>query len=198
MQIEKVLIDSITEYEFNAKEHPRDQIEQIKTSITEYGNNDPIAIDENNEIIEGHGRYIALKELGYKEVEVIRLSHLTDEQKRAYRLIHNKLTMNSDFDFEALEKELAELTAFDFDMSAFGFDESVFDNDTFGTDFELPDDEKGEYCQMTFTLHNGQAEVIKSALSTVGECSETFGNSNKNGNALYEVVKQWAEQKNLY
>ena len=71
MQIEVVSIDKIKEYELNAKEHPKEQIEQIKKSIQDFGNNDPIAIDGNGEIIEGHGRYIALKELGYKEVEVI-------------------------------------------------------------------------------------------------------------------------------
>lgn len=127
MQLEILDINRLKEYELNAKEHPREQIEQIKKSIQDYGNNDPIAVDENNIIIEGHGRYIALKELGYKEVEIIRLGHLTDEQKKAYRLIHNKLTMNSDFDFELLEKELQELTAFDIDMSEFGFDESLFE-----------------------------------------------------------------------
>lgn len=120
MQIEVVSIDSIKEYELNAKEHPKEQIEQIKKSISDFGNNDPIAIDSDGEIIEGHGRYIALKELGYKEVEVIRLGHLTDQQKKAYRLIHNKLTMNSDFNLELLEQELADLQTLD--MQEFGFD----------------------------------------------------------------------------
>lgn len=88
MKIEKINISEITEYENNAKLHPREQIEQIKKSIQEFGNNDPIAIDENNVIIEGHGRYKALQELGFDEVEVIRLSHMDDEQKRAYILAH--------------------------------------------------------------------------------------------------------------
>ena len=128
MQIEVVSINTIKEYSLNAKEHPKEQIEQIKKSIQEFGNNDPIAIDNNGEIIEGHGRYIALKELGFKEVEVIRLGHLTEQQKKAYRLIHNKLTMNSDFDFELLEQELKELTAFDFNMEDFGFDLTEFED----------------------------------------------------------------------
>lgn len=123
MEIVKVGVGEIKPYELNAKEHPREQIEQIKKSILDYGNNDPIAVDENGVIIEGHGRYIALCELGYDTVEIVRLAHLTEEQKKAYRLVHNKLTMNSDFDFSLLEKELAELTAYDVDMSLFGFDE---------------------------------------------------------------------------
>ena len=91
MKIEKVKIEDIKAYENNAKLHPAEQIEQIKKSILEFGNNDPIAIDEKNMIIEGHGRFLALKELGYKEVEVIKLLHLTEEQKKAYILVHNKL-----------------------------------------------------------------------------------------------------------
>lgn len=145
MEIVKAHIDEIKAYEKNAKEHPREQIEQIKKSILEYGNNDPIAVDENNVIIEGHGRYIALRELGYDTVEIIRLEHMTEEQKKAYRLVHNKLTMNSDFDFDLLEKELAELTAFDVDMSLFGFDESIFDIffDEAPNEIQLPREEVG-------------------------------------------------------
>lgn len=120
MKIEKINISEITEYENNAKLHPREQIEQIKKSILEFGNNDPIAVDEHNVIIEGHGRFVALKELGYDEVEIIRLSHLTDEQKRAYILAHNKLTMNSGFDMDILELELEDIT--NINMEDFGFD----------------------------------------------------------------------------
>lgn len=120
MKIELLAIDKIKKYENNAKLHPREQIEQIKKSIQEFGNNDPIAIDENNVIIEGHGRYLALSELGYTDIEVIRLSHLTDEQKRAYILAHNKLTMNSGFDMDILELELEDIT--NIDMEDFGFD----------------------------------------------------------------------------
>lgn len=120
MQIELINIDEIIPYENNAKLHPEEQIEQIKKSILEFGNNDPIAIDKNNVIIEGHGRLLALKELGYKEVEVIKLGHLTEEQRKAYTLIHNKLTMNTDFDIEILESELAAINIID--MSDFDFD----------------------------------------------------------------------------
>lgn len=127
MEIVKVGIDTIEEYEKNAKLHPKEQIEQIKKSIKEFGNNDPIAIDENNIIIEGHGRYKALKELGYKEVEVIKLTHLTEEQKKAYILAHNKLTMNTDFDIDLLNDELADII--DIDMSDFGFEMSFDDEE---------------------------------------------------------------------
>lgn len=76
MKIELVNTSDIIPYENNAKKHPKEQIEQIKRSIEEFGNNDPIAIDENNVVIEGHGRLDALIQLGYSEVECIRLSRL--------------------------------------------------------------------------------------------------------------------------
>ena len=106
LQIELVPIGSIRPYENNAKIHTAEQIEQIKNSILEFGNNDPIAIDGEGVIIEGHGRLMALKELGYTEVEVIRLGHLNEEQRKAYTLIHNKLTMNTGFDLDILATEL--------------------------------------------------------------------------------------------
>lgn len=120
MQIIKLNINELIPYENNVKLHPREQVEQIKNSIKEFGNNDPIAIDENNVIIEGHGRLMALKELGYEEAECIRIEGLNEEQKAAYRLVHNKLTMNSDFDMDGLEEELRKIK--DLNMFDFGFE----------------------------------------------------------------------------
>ena len=95
LKIEYVTLSEIKPYSGNAKTHPREQIEQIKKSINEVGFNDPIGV-WHGEIVEGHGRYMAAQELGLDTVPIIRLDSLTDEQRRAYALIHNKLTMNSD------------------------------------------------------------------------------------------------------
>ncbi|WP_373773876.1 site-specific DNA-methyltransferase [Streptococcus ferus] len=119
MKIEKISLNDITPYNQNAKKHPKYQITQIKESIKAFGNNDPIAIDENNVIIEGHGRYLALKELEVDQVPVIRLKHLTEDQKRAYILAHNKITLNTDFDMNLLKQELTSIM--DIDMAQFGF-----------------------------------------------------------------------------
>lgn len=120
MNFEKIDINSIIEYENNAKIHTDEQIEQICNSIREFGNNDPIAVDEHNVIIEGHGRLYALKKLGFQEVDVIRLTHLNEQQKKAYILAHNNLTMTTGFDLEKLQLEIEEII--DFDMSDFGFE----------------------------------------------------------------------------
>lgn len=119
LKIEYVDIDSIKPYKNNAKQHPAEQIEQIKSSITQFGMDDPIGI-WNNEVVEGHGRLIACKELGYTEVPIIRLDHLTDEERKAYTLVHNKLTMNSDFDIDTLNEELDGII--NVDMEEFGFE----------------------------------------------------------------------------
>lgn len=119
LKIEYVSPDSLTPYENNAKLHPEEQIEQIKKSIEQFGFNDPIAVDKNNVIIEGHGRLTAAQELGMDKVPVIKLDELTDEQRKAYTLAHNKLTMNSNFDFDILVSELDAIK--EIDMSDFGF-----------------------------------------------------------------------------
>lgn len=139
MKIQYINIDEIVEYKNNVKIHTQEQIEQIMTSIERYGNNDPIAIDENNVIIEGHGRYLALKELGEIEIPVIQLKHLTEEQKREYILVHNKLTMNTGFDIEKLK---AELETIDFDMTLFNFQELNFNEDILSELFEDIEDKK--------------------------------------------------------
>ena len=119
MEIVKIKINDLKPYSKNAKKHPKKQIECIKQSIKQFGFNDPIGIWQDNIVIEGHGRLQALKELGYEEVECIRLDHLTDDERRAYTLAHNKVA-ESEWDFDLLNEEMDEL--FDFDMEDFGFE----------------------------------------------------------------------------
>ena len=126
LKVEYVDIDTIKPYKNNAKLHPKEQIEQIKKSIENFGMNGPIGI-WNNEIVEGHGRILACKELGYKQIPVIKLDHLTDEERKSYIIAHNKLTMNSDFDFNLLSLELENLKELDFDLELTGFSADEID-----------------------------------------------------------------------
>lgn len=97
-------IELIKPYDKNAKKHPKKQIQQVANSIREFGFNQPIVVDKNNEIIVGHGRLEAAKLLGLKEVPVITVD-LTEEQAKAYRLADNKLN-ESEWDMGLVIEEL--------------------------------------------------------------------------------------------
>lgn len=120
LKIEYVPVDSINEYDNNAREHSKEDVAAIAKSITEFGFNDPIGV-WNNTIVEGHGRLLAARELGLDTVPIIRLDDLTDEQRRAYGLAHNKTAELSRWDADILEAELSEIC--EIDMSQFGFAE---------------------------------------------------------------------------
>ena len=142
MEIITIPLDELHPDPSNAKDHPAWQIEQIKNSIETFGNLDPIGVwGDDNLIVEGHGRYEALKQLGYNEAECIRLDWLTDEERRAYALAHNKLTMNTNFDFSVLDLELDKIQGID--MSQFGFEANDFDSSNLDDLFaDAPDKEK--------------------------------------------------------
>ncbi|MFM6067367.1 MAG: ParB/Srx family N-terminal domain-containing protein [Sphaerospermopsis kisseleviana] len=115
-------LSDIIMYAKNSKLHPPEQVQQIAKSIVEFGFLDPIAVDENGEILEGHGRYLAAESLQLKLVPTVQILGLTQEQKVAYRIAHNKLTMNSDFNLELLKLDMDFLSEMDFDLGLTGFD----------------------------------------------------------------------------
>lgn len=178
LKIEYIPIEDIKPYENNAKLHPQEQIQQIKNSIIEFGFDDPIAVWKDNIIIEGHGRLIAAQELGYKEIPVIRLDNLTDEQRRAYTLVHNQLTMNTGFDIEMLNIELGGIDRID--MSDFGFEfEPSFgdssDSEVVEDDFEteLPEEPKSKlgdiYKLGSHRLMCGDSTSLEDVAKLMGE-----------------------------
>lgn len=158
LNIEYIPVDKLTPYEKNAKKHHADDVEAIKASIKEFTFSDPIGVwGPKNIIVEGHGRLMAAKELGMKEVPCIRLDHLTDEQRRAYALAHNKTAELSDWDFSILGEELAELEL-DFDMSDFGFDSVIEDITPSREDESEPDEGATEYSEEDFGDEQFQCE----------------------------------------
>ena len=199
LKIEYIAVDDLKPYEKNNKKHEDFDIGEIAKSISKYEMIDPVGIwGKDNTIVEGHGRVLACKQLGIDKVPCIRLDHLTDEQRREYAIVHNKSQELALYDFDNLADELADLDLSDFSFD-FGIDTDAgedYSPDEFGDEFTLADGDKPEICQMTFTLHQRQKELIEYALSVVKDnITETFGNTNGNGNALYEVVRQWAEQR---
>ena len=196
MKVANRNLTELTPYAGNAKKHDSTQIANVAESIKQFGFVQPIVIDRNGVIVIGHCRALAAKKLGMKEVPCVCVDDLTPEQVNALRIVDNK-SNESPWDFDILPDELADIDLSDFDFD-FGLEDDGEDYspDEFGDDFTLPDGDKPEICQMTFTLHQRQKELIEYAISVVkDDARETFGNTNGNGNALYEVVKQWAELK---
>lgn len=196
MKIERMRLADIRPYENNAKKHPQSQIDQIAASIQEFGNNDPIAVDENNVIIEGHGRHLALQQLGYTEAEVIRLVGLTEEQKRAYILVHNQLTMNTGFDPEILRREIESIQGIDLA----DFDLEIPSYEPEPEPEEPPAPAGPELASFTLTLAEEQYQELMQAVDlakVMAPQPHSFGNPNKRNNSIFEVVYQWAERKKL-
>jgi len=124
-KIEQVSIELLIPYVNNARTHSDAQVAQIAASIREFGFTNPVLASDDNTIIAGHGRVMAARKLGLTQVPVIRLSHLTETQRKAYILADNKLALNAGWDDNLLSIELADLKdlGFDTDLTGFSADE---------------------------------------------------------------------------
>ena len=128
MKVQNIKIEVIKPYEKNTKKHPEAQIKNIAESIKQFGFIQPVVLDNNNEIIIGHGRYLASQLLGYEEIPCVFVENLTEEQVRKLRILDNKLN-ESEWDDDLLRLELEDLDFGDFDVD-------------FGLDFEEQDDDE--------------------------------------------------------
>jgi ParB family chromosome partitioning protein len=185
-------------YKNNAKLHDQAQVDKIASSIREFGFNNPVLVDGEKPpgIIAGHGRVLAAKKLGLAEVPCIRLSHLTEAQRRAYILADNRLAeLGGGWDSEMLKLELADLGELDVDLEGIGFGETftgAFDVDEAGMP-ELADGDKQPFQQMTFTVHDEQAEEVQAAIAKAKGMGhgESAVNENSNGNALAFICQSF-------
>ena len=155
----------------------------------------PIVVNSDMIILGGNMRFKACKEAGLKEVPIIIADNLTEEQQREFLIKDN--TSGGEWDFEMLANEWDVEQLEEWGLDVGGFD---VDADELGTEFSLPDGDKAPFQQMTFTLADEQAEQIKNAIADIKETeeykyAETMGNENSNGNALYLIIMQWAEQR---
>jgi ParB-like chromosome segregation protein Spo0J len=186
----------------NARLHSDDQIEEIAASMAEFGWTIPILIDEAGSIIAGHGRVLAAVQLGFDEAPTMIARGWSDAQKRAYLIADNKLTMNATWDEALLRIELGDLAQLGLaDLT--GFSETELRE--FGIGVEalggmpmLADGERSPFQQMTFILHETQAEAVSQAITRasaiIGAPSEEAENKNQNGNALAEICRRYLAQ----
>jgi hypothetical protein len=154
----------------------------------------PLVIDEDNIVLGGNMRLKALKAAGVFEIPVKRVVGWTEQQKREFIIKDNVGFGEWDWDIIANEWNSEQLSDWGLDLPTFALE------DDFGTEFDLPDGDKEPFQQQTYTLADQQAEVIKNAISDAKKLEEfkyieTFGNENSNGNALYLIIMQWAEQR---
>lgn len=138
-EYETIAIEKLKPYENNARTHSEDQIEMIVNSINKFGFVSPCVIDENNMILVGHGRVEAAKRAGLAEVPCRRVTHLTDDQKKAYVLADNKLSDLGGWDDNLLQIELQSI---DLDMSLFGLSSITED-----FDFNVDDKADSEFTE---------------------------------------------------
>ena len=178
-----------------------DRFEKLKKSIEEFPKMmklRPMIINSDNVVLGGNMRLKALQDLGYKDIPddwVKRAEELTEEEQRRFIIADN--VGFGDWDWEELANDWDDDTLEDWGLDLIGFE---IDSEDFGEEFSLPDGDKAPFQQMTFTLADEQAEQIKNAIADIKKTEEykydeTMGNENSNGNALYLIVMQWAEQR---
>lgn len=195
LKIDHVATDSLVPYARNPRTHSDAQVAQIAASMREFGWTNPILVDESGGIIAGHGRLLAARKLGMADVPTIRLAGLTKAQRKALVIADNKLALNAGWDDDMLTLEISELRGLDFDLTLTGFDIDELDRMDLSIGEvalpSLPSGDKPEFQQMTFTLHDSQAEQVKAAMDVAKAMGGFSGspNENSNGNALARVCE---------
>ena len=180
MTTETIKISDLTPYEKNARKHEPLDIDAIAKSIEAFGFRDPVGVwGPNNIIVEGHGRVMAAKQLGMTEVPCIRLDDMTDEQRRAYGLAHNKTAELSTWDAELLPLELEDIPTYD--MAAFGFSVSQMANDWFEQRERLDDSRQEDNDEYNEFLDKFEAK------KTTDDCYTP--------DKVYEAVRDWVAKE---
>ena len=192
LNIEYLDIKQLTPYEKNARKHKDLDVDNIAKSIEKYGFNDPIGIwSEKNIIVEGHGRLLAAKKLKMKTVPVVRLDHMTDDQRREYAIAHNATAELSEWDLDILPDELAEL-----DLSDFDFDFGIEDEEE---ETEIVEDDDLDEQERLFKERMARGEIFEEdeeyqeflekfeAKKTTDDCYTPDN--------IYDVVKKWCVER---
>jgi hypothetical protein len=177
------------------KDHKFKQLVESIKSFPQMLELRPIVIDENNVVLGGNMRLKACIEAGLTDVPVVQAKDLTDLQKKEFIVKDNVGYGEWDWEDLANSWDVEQITDWGLDIN--GFDVNAND---LSDEFSLPSGDKSPFQQMTFTLADEQAIQIKNAIEEIKRTEEykfveTMGNENSNGNALYLIIMQWAEQK---
>lgn len=197
---ERRLLTNIHPADYNPRKalKPSDpEFKNIERSLREFGYVDPIIINRDGTIIGGHQRATVLKALGQKEADVIILD-LSKPDEKALNIALNKI--GGQWDMEKLREVLGDLQLSSLDVTATGYSESEIA--VVLGDSEAQQDDDPAINRMTFTFSLEQYANLQQALDLIGakykpDQMETFGNTNRVGNRIYMVVKEWAEQRKL-
>jgi hypothetical protein len=173
-----------------------DKFQKLVKSIQEFPemlNIRPVVVNKDLMVLGGNMRLKAAIEAGLKEVPIIE-TDLSEEKQKEFIIKDNVSGGEWNWDVLANDWDQEQLSDWGLDIPHFETD------DNYGTDFSLKDGDKEPFQQMTFTLADGQATVIKNAIDDIKgteeyKFTETMGNENSNGNALYLIVASWAGQR---
>lgn len=198
MKTELVSIKLVKSNPNNPRIIKDDKFKKLVASIQEFPKMleiRPIVVNDDMIVLGGNMRLKACIHAGLKEVPIIKVSDLTEQEQKQFIIKDNVSGGEWDWNMLANEWDVTELE--DWGLSVGGFD---LNSDELGEEFSLPDGDKAPFQQMTFTLADEQAEQIKNAIEDIKKTeeykyAETMGNENTNGNALYLIIMQWAEQK---
>lgn len=198
MKIETVKISELKSDPNNARVHNNANLEAIAGSLTQFGQRKPIVVSSNNVVIAGNGTLSAAQSLGWTEIELVRIPNDWDSDRiKAFALADNRTAELAQWDHELLASQILELQEIEFDLESVGFDlPDAPTEDDWQLAFDATAGEKKEIQQISFTLHNDQAETIKRALElskNMGDFGDT-GNANANGNALTRICELWIGQ----
>ena len=195
--IEKIKISEIKPNPNNPRLIKDDKFKKLVNSIKTFPEMlelRPIIVNDDMIVLGGNMRLKACKEAGLKEVHIIKASNLSEAQQAEFIIKDN--VGFGEWDWDMIANEYDEQ-----DLKDWGLDLPVFTSlEDFGEEFSLADGDKAPFQQMTFTLADEQAEQIKNAIADIKQTdeykyAETMGNENSNGNALYLIITQWAEQR---
>ena len=181
-------VDDLIPYARNSKIHDETNVNLIAGSIKSFGFNNPVLLDGENGIIAGHGRVLAAKKLGMKQIPTIELQGLSETEKRAYIIADNRLTEKSEWDKDMLGLELADLKALNIDLDSIGFNENEVE-ELLGAEAEFPEiDDRDAPLTKTFTVNYDNAEDYEEVISKIEQFKEE-GEGNNNAKALLRLCR---------